>query len=81
MAQQYKVFVIDFLYFLIQTLSRGISYIQVVMLKHWYLKPEDHNLNHLHEISNFTLIYGLQVIYNYGPYGMALKQNVQNFWW
>lgn len=24
---------------------------------------------------------GVQAIYDYGPYGTALKQNVQNFWW
>ncbi|ROT47138.1 glycine--tRNA ligase [Candidatus Cardinium hertigii] len=24
---------------------------------------------------------GLQAVYDYGPYGVALKRNVQNFWW
>lgn len=24
---------------------------------------------------------GLQAIYDYGPYGIALKRNIQNFWW
>ena len=24
---------------------------------------------------------GLQAIYDYGPYGVSLKRNVQNFWW
>ena len=24
---------------------------------------------------------GLQAVYDYGPYGIALKQNLKNFWW